>query len=332
MDAYRELMQRKAGPASEAYRKFLEEGYPNERDYQPTKTTRLAAILSGAAAGFQNPGEGYKTADAIISKPYEDRLRQYNSEGGRLKEAAALEEAQHRNDITSVQDIMSQQYKQQELERQNKLADSTIALNAARAKTAGQTVVHADDGHVYIFAGDGTKKDLGKLSQTPDEKVQNAIKQAVGEEKGKSPIIEGREGRIATLKNSQETARQQGLATFNYDLWNQKESTRQGNRIALTDEKARLAAEKLASQAKTSKVDDIRQIKINANDADAMYDQAGGKDGVFGKYWDPTTHEMKNQDPSDPNFMALWATIYKKTSTGSKGVTKAGNTHVESKK
>lgn len=77
-------------PALDEYRSFLQNS-PNSEDYKPNWMTRIAAGLSGAAAGFRNPGEGVKVAQDINRSKYDYALKDYYSKAAPLKEAAGIE-------------------------------------------------------------------------------------------------------------------------------------------------------------------------------------------------------------------------------------------------
>jgi hypothetical protein len=105
MDAYAEILNRKQGPAMDAYSKYLEQGFPDRQEYAPSKISRLAAILSGASAGFRNPSEGVSVTRSILDEPYNRAVEKYRFEGQRLKEGAALEEAKSRTQLANIDKI-----------------------------------------------------------------------------------------------------------------------------------------------------------------------------------------------------------------------------------
>lgn len=327
MSVYRELMQRRNGPAMTAYRKFLDTGYPDERDSPPGKLTRLAAILSGTAAGFANPGSGTGVAQNILDQPYQRKVRQYAAEGNRLANAASFEETQSKDNIAAVKAIGDLQDKETDNKRQQALADSTIATNAARAKAAGNKVIHADDGHVYVFDNDNKKTDLGKLSETPDEKSARTIKQAVGiaqqeapikvkqavdTAKGISPIIEGRETRL-------EGTRQANRVSL--------EGTRQADRMALRDKSIKASMDRLEARLNQKKDPSVTQkIKLNTEKLRSVLDSDPSR---YENFWDDNKGELKAppdiNSPEYQDFVKLYNTLYDGISTLSAKPTKAGN-------
>jgi len=138
MSAYKELLTKQNGPATAAYRKFLEQGYPNEKDYQPSKVTRLGAILSGAATGFRNPAAAPEVARSIIDEPFNKAVRRYGMEGSRLKEGAALEESTYGRQIAAARDLRQLENQRIDNERQDMLARDMIKNRADNLELARQ--------------------------------------------------------------------------------------------------------------------------------------------------------------------------------------------------
>src|SRR3954466_9586726 len=131
MDAYREILNRQEGPAMMNYRKYLAAA-PQEADYKPGKLTRLGAILSGAAAGFQNPAIGAEVAQRQLRAPFERAVDRYKMQGEGLEKLAGLEESQYQHKIQAVKNIADFQKDQENTTRQNRLADSLIESRIAQ--------------------------------------------------------------------------------------------------------------------------------------------------------------------------------------------------------
>lgn len=76
---------------------------PNRADYQPSKLTRLGAILSGAAAGFRNPAQGVALAHSIISNPYDTAEADYESQVKNQTTMAGLGEKAQSRKLAGIQ-------------------------------------------------------------------------------------------------------------------------------------------------------------------------------------------------------------------------------------
>lgn len=77
-------------PSMDAYREYLKKT-PDMNDYKPNWMTRIAAGLSGAAAGYRDPAKGIETAMKINRSGYDSALADYATHGKTLGEAAKLE-------------------------------------------------------------------------------------------------------------------------------------------------------------------------------------------------------------------------------------------------
>ena len=79
-----------ARPSMDAYRSYLSKS-PQAADYTPTKWDRVAAGLSGLAAGIKDPGQGIAVAQKMNRSRYDTALSDYYQQAKPLGEAAKLE-------------------------------------------------------------------------------------------------------------------------------------------------------------------------------------------------------------------------------------------------
>jgi len=207
-DAYRELMSRPKGKAMQAYEDFLSKGYPQET--KPTKTTRIGAILSGAAQAFsRNPGAAYDTARSIIHEPYDREVKRYQLEGNRLASAAALEEKGDDRNLSVIRTFGELENKRIDNERAQRQFEETVRANNARikqaeenAKRSGMRIIHGDDGHSYAvdIMGTGERHDLGKPYLSKEEQAALDVKKAKNTAEATDPIIRGRQAALANIQ------------------------------------------------------------------------------------------------------------------------------------
>lgn len=331
MDLYKELSAQQNGPAMQAYRKYVDAGLPNRDDpsVRPGKLSKLAAILSGAATSWNSgPAAGMEVSRNILDDKYNERMKNYDKEGGRLREAAGLEENQNKNTTAAVKAVGDMQDKAADNKRQQAIADANIALAAARAKSAGQIVVHAKDGHVYVFDADKNKTDLGVLSETPEEKTKQAIEQATGIATATSPIIEGRQSRLAAKQSALTEGREGRIGAVKFGQEKEMEKIRQTDRIALTDERATNAAKNAAAKAKIPP-SNANRIKGNLEAVDALV----ATDPVYTDLYDRSTGTITTK-PTDPASLVAWQKLYDTLYAGTDAVkgTKGGNSFVRNPK
>lgn len=206
-DAYREAMSRPPGKAMQAYEDFLSHGYPVEG--KASKTTRIGALLSGAAQAFShNPGASYDTARSVIHEPYDREVRRYQLEGNRLNQAANLEETQRSKNLEVIKAFDEAENRrtdnaraQAQLNETIRNNNSLIAQREASARNAGLALFTGSNGHRYSQdKSSGKTTDLGKYEQSAEEKSKAATDQAVATAKGTRPIIEGSQKRLEGIR------------------------------------------------------------------------------------------------------------------------------------
>lgn len=308
MSVYRDLMQRRNGPAMQAYAKYLQEEAPREEDVKPGKLTRLAAILSGAAAGFTNPGAGYQTAQSIIREPYQRRRRQYAEEGSRLAQAASLEESQNKSNIQNVKDIAGIQNQEADNKRQDVLASSLMKqrdLNMQRTQQLieqGGAQFHLDKttGTGYLVKMDGTKTPVGKFDQSTGEKLAEDINKM----KTQSSLIAGRE----KARDSRTKDRELKLEDKRQENRLAMEDTRQSNRNELRDKSISASMERLEKRLNQSKDPSITaKIKSNHEKVFSIIDSDPDK---YGEFWDENKNKLSEPPDVDSPEYADWVQLY----------------------
>jgi len=184
-DIYSEVLNRPDGPATTSYRNFLAEGQPNREDFKPTKMNRLAAILSGVAAGASGDN-GFNAARNVIDRPYLEALAMRNNKLGDLKSAADLEEGSIKNRMSNFKDITGIVNQGRTADRQDKLAEgqlgnyqSQIAKRDFDMKNSGWTPTTDINGNrIYTRMGaNGPEiQETGlKTAQSPQEKLRDSF-------------------------------------------------------------------------------------------------------------------------------------------------------------
>lgn len=95
----------KTGPSMDTYKQHLASA-PNERDYQPTKWRRAAAVLAGIGAAFSGK-DAYTTTRDINLDPYKQAYERWAEKGQGLGAAATLESNDSARQATFWQKVMS---------------------------------------------------------------------------------------------------------------------------------------------------------------------------------------------------------------------------------
>jgi hypothetical protein len=127
-------------PALDAYSSYLKQA-PQAQDYQPSKWERLAAGLSGAAAGFKDPAKGIATAMSLNRSRYNTAMEDYQNMAKPMAEAANLERLGISDRAKYMSDVNDLMYKQQTLERQRSVDKETAAWHN---RTAGNAEKQTD--------------------------------------------------------------------------------------------------------------------------------------------------------------------------------------------
>lgn len=324
MEVYKELMSKQNGPAMSAYRKFVEKPAPTADEFKPGKVSRLGAILSGAAAGFVNPSSGYGTAQEIISQPYREGMRRYADEGGRLREAASLEETDYKNKVGAVKAVGELQAKERDDIRQDKLANSLMSQRALSMKETQQRIeadgatFHLDktDGIGYMVKRSGSRIPVGKFDQSTGERLADDITKMTKQ----SDLVGTRQVKLAGIQFGNQSRLQEDRQLHDTSM----ESSRQRNRLELTETRSRLAAENAAKRAKVSNPSELNNIRKNLTSVNALFDSDPDK---YEDFWDG--ENLGNApDKSDTEAYAaykeLYDTLYKGTAVLGVG-TPSGN-------
>ncbi len=232
---YKQITSQPEGKAQARYRGFLESDLPTKDKFKPGVTDRIAAILSGLSTGIsKGAGEGYQTARGILDRPYEEATARYKLQGGRLGEAARIEQENELNRVKLVRDMLESSDRQRESERKSRETTGRIANWESTAKTRAETAartgfhfnVNASTGNMEAFRpnpqalGGLDKLDFGKAGQSSGERILERGQRVGAEEKARQPFAIGR------IKATGEEARK-------------TEEARQTGRIALRDWEAK---------------------------------------------------------------------------------------------
>ena len=322
MDVYKELMSRQNGPAMSAYRKFVEQGAPTKETIKPDKLTRLGAILSGAAAGFQNPSEGVRVTRDILDRPFEDALHNYKSQGGRLQELASLEEGDTKNKIASVKAVGELQNQQVDNKRQDALAQSLMNQRALTMKETQQRIeangatFHEDQttGIGYLVKRDGTRIPVGKFDMSTGEKLESDLTKMREQDK----LVGTRQVKLDNINFGNQKTLQDDRQSHSINMQNQG----QENAKELIDLRATRAAENAAKRVKVTNPSIYAQIKTNVTKVDSLVDADPDK---YEDLWDGENLGDKpaEGDPKLAAYKELYDALYNGVAVLS--TTKGGN-------
>lgn len=326
IDVYTELMNRKSGPAMEAYRKFVEKPAPSRSDFKVGKLNRLGAILSGAAAGFQNPGSGVDIVQNALDKPYREGMSRYADEGGRLRELAGLEENEYKGKVATVKAIADVKNQEADNKRQDALAQSlmsqrklTMEETRQRIEANGATF-HEDKatGIGYLVKRNGTKVPVGKFDLSSGEKLDIDLKKL----NTTSALTLNRQKTMSGIEFGQRKVLQEDSQKHANEL----EATRNTNRIKLTESRLTQAAKIAAEKVKAPVGSDV-QLKRNIPSVQALVDSDPDKYEDFWNYDAGALTDMPDKDSPDyAAYMELYNALYKGIVIPK--VTKSGNTIV----
>lgn len=341
MDVYKELMNRQNGPAMSAYRKFVEQPAPTRADFKPSKTSRLGAILSGAAASFTNPSSnaGQEIVQNMIDKPYLEGMKRYGDEGGRLREAANLEETDTKNRVSAVKSVLDAKNQEEDNKRQDLLASSLIKSRNLTAQKTQQEIeangakfeLDKTTGIGYLVKNDGSRKPVGKFDQSTGEKMIEDVSKMQEQDR----LVGTRQVRLAGINFGNNRALQEDRQAHDVTM----ETARQANRIAteqerqkgreaITKSKLDAAQKRIDSRINVAKDPSINQkIKAGLFKAQSLVDA----DPSLEDYWDiDNAKDPLKSPPSDhnsPEYAAwnkLYNALYGDINSGVK-VTKSGN-------
>lgn len=311
IDAYKELLNRQNGPAMGEYQKYLASGFPKEEDFKPTKMSRLSAILSGATAGFANPGSGEAAAHSVLQRPYEQAVRKYQFQGQRLREAANLEETQNKNQLAAVSRMVDDERQGKEAEVRAKTAE---VLNRSRElgmkKTAAELQLLGWKTNVDPTTGEligtnilnGQKQNFGKVGMGVTDRVneaslkdKNLTNENIRQVKALFPWQEGI--RFSNDKKLQEDRQE-------HDITMERE--RQSGREKLNDSRIKAAADRIAARGKSSP-NINQQVKANLVKVQSLVD----RDEKYKEHWNLDSTDPLGPAPpvGSPNYKD-WKELY----------------------
>lgn len=182
-DTYKEITQLPTGPAQQRYRDFLQENEPDRADFQPSRMTRLGAILSGTGEAFRGNAVGGRNLEHdMLERPYNNAMLDYKSKGDKLAKSADLEEKDIHNRILTFRDIIQQQ--NDDARNANVAAGITSRSDTAdkdRALKGWQSGINKETGMPYSYRvnpDDGEiefKQGTTKVGPTTDEIQKNKM-------------------------------------------------------------------------------------------------------------------------------------------------------------
>lgn len=189
---YGTLSKMSSGAASQKYRDFLDTA-PDRKNFEPSKTQRLANMLSGVATGWHHPDKGISTMNALNDDKYNEAMYDYKDKAGRLEKGAELEEKDINNRAKTYRDILEDQDKQAATAGLNSYRDRYIASrdratdqrrdasDASRRKPVNfftNTATGHRMGITMNDDGSSNTLDFGVGAMTPDQTVENEGKKA----------------------------------------------------------------------------------------------------------------------------------------------------------
>lgn len=238
--------------------KGLLDAPPNPDDYSPSKTDRLAAILSGATTGFfGNPGDAYKVSKGIIDEPFNAATKQYQNKVTNLEKLSNIEQASNNSDLKGLE------YEQADQNRKDRLAETSFnhdQLNAkadadraeklqAREDAGWKVITDADTGETFaINPINGKSESFGVHGLSAEAKIADAAKRAGAISKAELPDK-------ITIADRNNTARA-SLADTN----NAAKSSRLIQTIAARNAAAQAKIDSIGSNSPNKQ---LQQIKLN---------------------------------------------------------------------
>jgi len=128
----------------EAMEKFYShvQNVPRQEDYGPGILGRITAGLAGVSSGWQQgAGAGIKTSQAVLRRPYEQAVEEYEMKGQGLKAAADIEQARDAKRVQYFETL--RKFDKDEYDRLNEEAKIenariTAEARAAQAQTAAR--------------------------------------------------------------------------------------------------------------------------------------------------------------------------------------------------
>jgi hypothetical protein len=200
-DIYKSLSQIGTGPVQTRYRQFLEQ-LPQREQFPPTKTQRLASILTGVSEGLARGGPtGYTAARQVLDEPYRTALENYKVQADKLGEAARVENQSEHNKLMLLWDQWRQQQAAEVEKRRQQESEVHQGLwkaqtrNLLQPKPVGSPHVDTISGRVTVTVRDSSAPggyrllDVGQAGGGMADKLDYDIKRAVGIAKGVQPFM-----------------------------------------------------------------------------------------------------------------------------------------------
>lgn len=299
MAAFKELLNRQPGPAHAAYSKYVQSGFPKEQDYSPTKMSRLSAMLSGAGAGLSG-GNGEAVSHSIISRPYEHAVKKYGFEGQRLKEAASIEEGEHKDKLMALDKLIDNQRLDEERksrERSARILDRVREVGLQKTqnelKLQGiHTNLDPNTGELlYVNQLTGQKGSYGKMGQSTMDrfrehnlKADADDKRLINRDKIIFPFHSEITGKREATGRKETFAHQDEMQKRAFAEQEKMEGIRQKGRITLSKEKAEEASKRDANRAglKNPTTSVTQRLQRNRTKVQSLVDADPNK---YGKFW-----------------------------------------------
>lgn len=170
-DPYGPYVNPYRGQAAEAYRSHLA-AMPDQADYQPSKTRRLGAALTAAAAAFgRNPNAAEMGAN-VRDANYRGAMNEWGLKGAGLKEQASIEAQDVKGQLDYAKFVREQAQKDREHELNVRKAESDIANNQSLAnyrtaqienlKQQGWKEMYSPKGElIYVNPATGERRSFG---------------------------------------------------------------------------------------------------------------------------------------------------------------------------
>lgn len=222
-------------PAMDAYMGHINRMPTREN---PNWWTRIAAALSGASAGYQNPIAGIEAARNVREYPYQQKLDDWSNKLKPLASAANIEgqnvgrylSSRDRQDaLTSREDIAG-------LTNDTKLALGRMNADnvAAKLKAASanvKSVVTDEQGNMFAVTNDGNTVDLGINSygkkEEVDAKIEGMLKahriDAAARMYGSDVSRANNQDTNATRVQTATTTGEQPVSAAQQGIWNQQD-------------------------------------------------------------------------------------------------------------
>jgi len=127
-------LQSQSGPGLEAYKDYLTR-LPKREDSKPGVMTRIAAALSGGAAGLRDPGAGIKVAQDVNSSSYRNALSDYANEGVGLKERSDMEQDELDSKLRALSSARAMGLKYDEFDLKRREAGNKNAIDLQNSES-----------------------------------------------------------------------------------------------------------------------------------------------------------------------------------------------------